>query len=158
MKKLLLILSLVFLTGDFYCQPKPMIDVTLQPYVDEYIAEAAERCIDVTPHINNMQYILFSNFLQYPTLGIATLDGYVVAISPYCALDKAVLRAVVFHELTHSVFNQGHTNKSKNDLMRDSAPLNFRIYDDMDYWESVLDELFEGKDNFSIFVIKSKTR
>jgi len=155
MKKLLVLISLVLFTGDFFGQKTSYvhIDPILKPIVEEYIAEAAERCIDVTPHINNMQMIVLTNLLNYPTLGIATKDGYIVAMSSYCSLDKAVLKLVVFHELTHSIFNIGHSGTG---LMSPIAPINFRPYEDIDFWESQLDELFKGKDNFSIFVIESK--
>lgn len=148
-------MSLVLFTGDFFGQKLPdvYIEPVLRPYVDEYIAEAAERGIDVTPHINNMSMIVFSDLLEYPLLGIATKDGYTVAIASFCIMDKSILKAVVFHELTHSIFNVGHSGTG---LMSPVAPVNFRQYDCTDFWESTLDEIFEGKDNFSIFAIESK--
>lgn len=149
MKKLLVLLSLVLFTGDFYgqVQPEVFIEPTIQYIVDEYVAEAAERCIDVTPHIDQMKFIGYTNLLSYPTLGIATKDGKIIAISQYCSLDRTILKTVVFHELTHSIFNEGHSYRSQYDIMRDSSPLSFRIYDDIDFWEARLDEIFKGKNS-----------
>ena len=149
MKKLLLILSLVLFTGDFYGQKEitVYIEPALVSLVYEYAAEASERGIDVYPHINQMSLIIFSNLLSYPILGIASNDGKIVAISPYCSLDKTILRTVLFHELTHSIFKESHKDRSEFDIMKSHSPISFRVYDNDSFWESRLDELFSGKNS-----------
>lgn len=143
MKNLILCLFL-FLSISIFSQNSLVISPELKPLVEEYILEAEERCIDVREHINQMIYIGFDNRLQFPLLGLASKDGKFVVLGTYCILDRTVLKIVLFHELTHSIFKIGHTYRSQYDIMRDRSPESFRIYDDIPFLEERLDELFKN--------------
>lgn len=144
MKNLILCLFLFLLSLNIFSQDSVYISPELKPLVEEYILEAEERCIDVREHINQMSYIAIDTSMQFPLLGLASRDGKFVFIGAYCILDRTVLKIVLFHELTHSIFKIGHTNRSQYDIMRDRSPESFRIYDDIPFLEERLDELFKN--------------
>lgn len=118
------------------------IDNRLAELVDEYIVEARERNIDVIPFLMTMDSILISNQINYPTLGIATKDRKNVFIADYCLIEPIILRAVLFHELTHAIFNTDHFGCYDTSIMNEGAPESFYIYKDEVLWEKMLDEMF----------------
>lgn len=121
------------------------VDTRLQDLLTEYITEAKVRGIDVVPQLLTMDYIGFSDAVRYPVLGVATKDQKIVSLGYFCMLDETILKVVLFHELTHSIFAVGHSECSEFDIMKATSPKSFRIYEDKGFWKLRLDELFEGK-------------
>lgn len=141
MKKILMVLMLV-ITASAISQT--YVDPSLCKYVDEYILEAKKRgCEEVESRIRGMNYIGYSMLLEFPVLGYCTPDQQNVLISPYCTLEEFILKAVLFHELTHACFGGGHCD-CYGEIMDAGSPSSYYPFSDEEYWQERLDFLFNN--------------
>ena len=144
MKKLIFILSLLLSIVCYSQENKGVfIDDRIADIVYEYIDEAKERNIDVIPFLMTMDNIIISSQIDYPILGMATKDRKNVFIADYCLIEPIILKVVVFHELTHAVFNTDHFGCYEYSIMNADSPNSFYPYKNKVLWEKMLDEMFK---------------
>lgn len=141
MKKVFIILTLL-VTSMLFSQDRITMDGQLEPYLIEFINEGLEREVDVSSYIlKNVDSLLFEPNYKFPLFGMQS-NNKTIKIASFCAIDPIILRAVVFHELTH-VFLPEHYCDECEDLMSANAPRSFYIYSNNQYWEEQLDKIFK---------------
>lgn len=115
-----------------------MIDIT-----QEYVNEAKTRGIDVVPALVKMKYIGYGVGMGDDVAGMSSPTDIYIHYS--CKDDYYKMRYVMFHELTHSIFNVGHDECGEFEVMNRVAPREYSIYKDDVFWSKRLDVLFKNK-------------
>jgi len=128
----------------FHAIGQKVVDPTLARIVNEYVTEAEKRGCYIKEEVDNLEFVGFSYYLYFPTVGATSPDFKMIVLSPYATLEYIILRAVLFHELTHAVFKMKEHDKKVGEIMYYSVPDSFIQYQNPEYWQEKLDYLFSN--------------
>lgn len=121
-----------------------LIEPILENLVKEYINEGRVRGFDSAPIIfKNVDTIMLDSTLKYPMLGYYDMKFKSIHIARFTLIDRVIVKAVLYHELTHSVLKgYGHVCYKCRSLMSEKSPDSFSKYAIKEVWDETLDELF----------------
>lgn len=135
--KLFVRLLLMVLVG---CIPR--IDQELEPFVDSYVQDAKEHGWLVQGHVDQMYSVRVTKNLPENILG-RSFDDKRILISEDILCDFNLLRAVMYHEMSHNVFGLKHCVCSNNSIMNAIVTNTPDIYSIDIVWDWYVDEMFK---------------
>lgn len=147
MKKL--ILSFLILCISTYCfsqNKKLLIDNEIEPYIEQFVAEALDRGFYARFYlIENIDHIRFHNgLIGTSVMGTVSADMRSIYLNPITLSDTLLLRTTIYHEIGHIIKKSGeHTCFNCYDIMSEHAPISNDVYRDDEFWALRLDDYFK---------------
>lgn len=123
-------------------------DSMVARFLEEYLLEAKNRGLDLNGPIKNINWILIEPESNQPpeltgmNLGKIDKDSNLILLSRSCLLDRHILKATLFRELSH-YFGLPY-NLECCEIMRVHKPKGYSYawFDDYDITQIVYDDLF----------------
>jgi hypothetical protein len=123
-------------------------DSLVAQFLEEYLFEAKNRGLDLNGPLKNINWILIEPESNQPPeltgmiLGKIDKDRNLILLSKLCLLDRHMLKATLFRELSH-YFGLPY-NLECCEIMRVNKPKGYSYvwFDDVDIKQIVYDDLF----------------
>lgn len=112
------------------------IEPILEPYVLKFVEAASENNVSSIDKIIKLDSIVLVSNVDY--LGLSKKNS--IYINEFCISDVLMLKAVVFHELFHSIYNIEHCHTTGLHIMCENKPndFTFAYYYDNKKWDEMV--------------------
>lgn len=140
MKKVFLFLSIIL----FSCKPK--IDPVLKPVVEDFMKTSKQYGWDIKNHIDSTDWILVKEDLPVTILG-RSIGNSKILINKSIIKDSLLLRAVMYHEMGHNVFDLPHCVCGEFSIMNTFVTNHSHLYRSKKLWNQCVDEMFSQISN-----------
>ena len=125
-------------------------DTLVSEYLDEFVAEARKHDIDIEKGLKDLKYVLIEKRLKNPedrkltgfNLAKIDKDRKLILLSRDCLLDRYILKATLFRELSHYLGLL--YNLDRCEIMRVNKPKGYSYawFDDDDIRKIIYNQLF----------------
>lgn len=136
------------------CTAEQIVDHRLKPFLDSFIEDAKRYGVDVNESLlSSLEYGDISGPLMEDAIGVCLplVTGPAsfslprssrIIIEPAYPYNSCSFKALVYHELAHCLLYESHSERFT--LMSPFMENNEKFY--CQNWESLLEELFTGKE------------